>query len=74
MRRLSWGYSRAKSPVRKNVAGVPVLARVSRILAVPSLLAPPSKVSAMTFDEVGILLTSCPLKPVGIAQVAGCGS
>src|SRR5262245_36859517 len=54
------GKSSTKSPVRKNVAATPSVARVASIEGTASALAPASKVNATTLFEVGIDVMSCP--------------
>jgi hypothetical protein len=63
----------AKLPVRKNVAGTRLAVSVASIDATPSSLAPPSKVSATTLDEVGIASQSEPDSEGGIPVGVGLG-
>src|SRR5438093_1026402 len=68
------GYTSTHLPVRKNVAGIPLPARVWRIDGTASALAPASKVSATTFSLVGSLYHCVPASELGMPGTVGEGS
>src|SRR5574338_1151262 len=71
--RADAGWSRTKSPGRKNVAAARFAASVARMDATPVLLAPPSKVSTATFDVVGTSVRSWPRYSAISWQAVGAG-